>query len=687
MQEPNYIQIISENLWIQQWQVEIVLNLISQWATVPFISRYRKEQTWNLDENQIREIIEIQKKEENLYKAKQTAISGIDEQWKLTPELESSIINCKTLKEVEEIYKPYKSKKKTKAMIAIEKWFQPVADSIKNNDLIIPEKLLEDYTQEEILLWAYQIIWAEISANTDIRHFLLDELKKHWLIKSSKKTEKSLEKLNDKDKKQIPKFEIYFDFEIKISKIKAYQILALNRWENLWILNVKVPKDEMIIDKTFSYYLDLLWIRTEPIQDLKEWFKIWIDALYSSVENQIRSELNELAQDESINTFQINLSWLLMTKPQYWQRILAIDPGFRAGCKIAIIDELWDALAFDKIFINDEIWAKSKIQDLVKEYNIDVLVIGNWTWTDDVQNLVWEIFDWDIYIVNESGASVYSASKVAQEEFPDLDDLDRGTVSIARRYVDPLSELVKIPVWSIWVWLYQHDMPAKKLEEKLGYVVEDSVNKVWINVNTASVYLLNHISWIDKRQAKKIYNNKPYKSRQDLQKVLSEKSYEQAIWFLRVPESEEKLDQTDIHPQQYDLAKYIISNNLTKLDDKMKELYPDANQWTVDFIIQSYKNIAKDPRENFAHSKAKKPVSINDLKEWDELEWVVRNVVAFGAFVDIGLKNDWLVHISQLANEFVSNPMDIVKVGDIVKVKIIWVDLETWKTQLSMKWV
>ena len=682
---PNYISIISNLLWIDWSKVSIVLDLIWQWATVPFIARYRKEQTWNLDEKNIRDILEIQKKEENLYKAKETSIKWILEQWKMTDELFNSILNCLTLKEVEEIYKPYKSKKKTKAMIAIENWFQVVADSVKKNNLSIPSELLLNFSEEEIILWSCEIIWSEISSNISLRHFLIENLNKYWLLSSSKKSEKMLDKLNEKDKSQIVKFDIYSNFSIKISQIKAYQTLALNRWEKLWILTIKLEKDDIIYDKLFNFYLDILWIRTEAIDTLKQWFKIWYDALFSSVENQIRSELNEIAEDQSIETFQNNLSSLLLTKPQYWNTILAIDPWYKAWCKIVVLDNIWNPLFFNKVFLSrkDE-WEKI-LSKIIAEYKIDVVIIWNWTWTNEVQSLVKNIFFWEIYIVNESWASVYSVSDIAEDEFPDLDSLDRWTISIWRRFIDPLSELVKVPVWSIWVWLYQHDMPVKKLEQKLWYVVEDSVNKVWINVNTSSIYLLNYISWIDKRQAKKIYQNRPYSSRNDIKKILSPKAYEQAIWFLRVPESDIIFDNTDIHPDQYDLANYIIENNKTILDDKMIELYPWANQWTIDFILNSYKDAWKDKRVNFAHTKPKWEINLDDISEWDIFEWVVRNVVAFWAFIDIWLKNDWLVHISEMADKFISNPSDVVKVWDSVKVRIISFNKDTWKVQLSMK--
>lgn len=686
LETPNYIELIALDLELKNNQVKIVLDLVAEWATVPFIARYRKEMTENLDENQIRWIIELQKKLENLFNAKNTAINWIEEKWMMTEILMQNIINAKTLKEVEEIYKPYKSKRKTKAMIAIEKWFQVVADNIKSWNLEIPQNLLDEYPETEIIEWAIEIISAEFSANSELRHYLIEELEKHWIIKSFKKTEKSLEKLNEKDKEQIPKFEIYFDFSTKINRIKPYQVLALNRWEKIWILNVKFENDELIFDKLQKKYLYLL-SQKNPIEELDLAFKSGYKALFSSVENEIRATLWEMAQDSSIEAFQKNLKSLLMTKPSYNRKILAIDPGFRAGCKVVLLDELWEPLVFDKVFLHKKDELKTKLKKLITKYSPDVIVIWNGTWTVEMQKLTLELFSKDIFVVNESWASVYSVSKIWEEEFPDLDSLDRWTISIWRRFIDPLSELVKVPVWSIGVGMYQHDMPEKKLEEKLGYVVEDSVNEVWINVNTASVYLLNHISWIDKRQAKKIYKNKPYSSRSELEKVLWEKAFQQAIWFLRVPESAEILDNTDIHPDQYELAKYVIENNISKIDDKCNKLYENATQDTIDFINESYQNREVEKRINFTHSKVEWEKNLEDLKAWDIIDWIVRNVVAFGAFVDIWTKNDWLVHISQIADKFVSDPNDILKVWDKVKVKIINIDEKTKKIQLSMKWL
>lgn len=685
LETPNYIELISWELELKNFQVDVVLSLVWEGATVPFIARYRKERTGNLDESQIRDIIELQKKIENLYNAKQTAINGITESWLMTDELMQNIINAKTLKEVEEIYKPYKSKKKTKAMMAIEKWFQVVADSIKRNVLEIPENLLAEYSKEEIIEGSEEIIAAEISANSELRHLLIEESQKYGMIESGKKSEKMLEKLNEKDKEQIPKFEIYFENTLKINYIKPYQILALNRWEKLGILNVKIAKDEIIFDKTKNKYAKILEIRESFIGELENAFKMGYDALFSSVENELRSDLSEIGEDDSIATFQTNLEKLLLSKPEYGKTILAVDPGYRAGCKLAVLDTLGNPVYFDKIFLHEILSARKKLQDIFSKYAIDVVVVWNGTATDETQALIAELFQKDIFVVNESGASVYSASAIAQEEFPDLDSLDRGTVSIGRRYIDPLSELVKVPVGSIGVGMYQHDVPEKKLEEKLGYVVEDCVNQVGINVNTASIYLLNHISWIDKRQAKKIYNNRPYKSRKALEKVLWEKAWQQAIWFLRVPESSEKLDNTDIHPEQYELAKYIIENNISKVDETSKQLYADVNNDTITFIKTSYSEIGKEKRTVSTSTKAKKAITIEALKEWEILEWVVRNVVAFGAFVDVGLKNDGLVHISEIADTFVKNPMDFVQVGDKVKVRITSIDKEKNKLQLSMR--
>ena len=699
LQEPNYLQIIASDLSLSEGQISTVLDFIAEWATVPFIARYRKEKTGGLDENHIRDIIDLRKKLETLYKAKQTAINGIEELEMMTPELMENILKAKTLKEVEEIYKPYKSKKKTKAMIALEKWFGKVAERIKQNrSFTIPGKLLETYTEEEILEGCVHIISAEISANADLRADLIDTHEAHGMIESKLKTDAALAKLNAKDTAQIPKFEIYKKFTGKLAYLKPYQILALNRGESLGILSVKIEKTDRTYEWIMLHYARLLQTRAPFIEKLEEAFAEWYKTLFKSVENEVRGMLSENGEDDAIDTFSSNLGQLLMTKPEYGKTILALDPGFSAGCKMCVLDAGGNPIFFDKIFLHNKAKSQMTLKQIFAKYPIDVIVVWNGTGVNETIELLQWITKIDIFIVNESGASVYSASKIAQEEFPDLDSLDRGTVSIGRRYMDPLSELVKIPVGSIGVGMYQHDISEKKLEEKLWFVVEDTVNEVGINVNTASSYVLAHISGINKTAAKKIYNHRPYTSRADLKKQLSPKIYEQAAGFLRVPESSESLDITDIHPEQYGLAKYIASSPHPNLLPKgegittffsenksdLTKLYPDVTIDTIDFIIQSLAAAGQEKRVNSTHKKATIAWAV-DHKTWDVVEWVIRNVVAFGAFVDIGLKNDWLVHVSQIADRFVSDPKEEVEVGQTVRVKITSMDAATGKIQLSMK--
>jgi uncharacterized protein len=391
---------------------------------------------------------------------------------------------------------------------------------------------------------------------------------------------------------------------------------------------VKIEKTENIYEDTLKEYLYSIEYRGQVTELLASAFSEGYTALFKSLENEIRGELSEEGEDDAIASFRSNLDALLMTKPVYGKKILAIDPGFRAGCKIAMLDELGTPVKFDKIFLYQKAESESTLKTLIAKHKPDVIVLGNGTGVDETLELLQNVTSTEVYIVNESGASVYSASKIAQEEFPDLDSLDRGTISIGRRYIDPLSELVKVPVESIGVGMYQHDMPVKKLEEKLGHTVEDVVNRVGINVNAASSYVLNHIAGIDKRTAKKVYNNRPYKSRQQLQKVLSDKAYQQAIGFLRVPESKEELDNTDIHPEQYALARYYlgIKNEGSPMqvfvahEDKMKELYTDASAATVEFIAESYAQIGEEKRIHSTHKKAQEKIDPESIGEGTILE-------------------------------------------------------------------
>lgn len=378
-----------------------------------------------------------------------------------------------------------------------------------------------------------------------------------------------------------------------------------------------------------------------------------------------------------------------MTKPQYDKKVLAIDPGFRTGCKIVVLDNNTNPIEFSKIFLEKTNESLSIMNSLILKHKLQIIVIGNGTASNETYELL-KPLNIPITIVNESGASVYSASDVANEEFAELDLTDRGTISIGRRYIDPLAELVKIPVESIGVGMYQHDINQNELKKKLSYVIEDVVNMVGINVNTSSIYLLKEVSGLDKKSAKKIVLNKPYKSREHLKKVLSTKSYEQSIGFLRVPQSSETLDNTSIHPEQYEVTKYIMNNKITsyeKSQDQLKKIYPLMNKETFEDIIKAYANIGLDPRKHEATLKIDKQVKFEDLKEGDILTGVVRNITQFGAFVDVGLKNDGLIHISQLANKFVKNPNEVVEIGQEVKAKIIKIDKTNLKVNLSLKQV
>ncbi len=718
--EPNIFSEIATELSLTESQIQVVTELVAEGATVPFIARYRKEKTGNLDEEQIREILKHQTRIENLFDAKKTAINGIVELGKMTDELFENISKAKTIKEVEDIYKPYKSKKKTKAMIAIENGFQIIADEIKKNrEISAEDELLKDFLKnfsyEEIIEWSQEIIAAEISANADLRADLLETLGKYGEITSKYKTEKMLEKLNDKDKEQIPKFELYNDFTSRIAYLKPYQILALNRGENLGILNIKIEKTDKTFEGIGLHYARILknfaitknkeknifekiFINFPFENMLQDAFKMWYEKLFESVENEMRSNLSEVWEDDAIKTFQTNLEKLLLTKPEYGKTILAIDPGYAAGCKIAFLDELGNPKDFTKIFLHKEKDATKILENFLAKYNPDVIIVGNGTGNKETIELLAKITQKEIFIVNESGASVYSASKIAAEEFPDLDSLDRGTISLGRRFIDPLSELVKVPVASIGVGLYQHDVPTKKLEEQLGNVVEDVVNEVGVNVNNASSYVLGYISGIDKRLAKKIFNNRPYASRADLKKQMTDKTYEQAIGFLRIPESAEKLDNTDIHPEQYELAKFLLASDIILSEvEEYKDFfeknkatilskYADANAETLEFILKSYKNAGIEKRTISTHKKANLAKSNQEIKEGDIVDGIVKNVVAFGAFVDIGTKNDGLVHISQISDkDFVKDPNDFLEVGQEVKVKVVSIDEKSGKVQLSMK--
>ncbi|MDD2889613.1 MAG: Tex-like N-terminal domain-containing protein [bacterium] len=684
MQEPNYTLNISRELALKDQQVGNVLSLIDDGCTVHFIARYRKERTGNLNENVIREIIELKTKLENIYKTKVTALTAIAEQGKLTEELQNKIENAQTLVEVEDLYAPYKRKKKTKADIAREKGFDVVAQQIKDQQIInIPQELLALFPEEEIITGSKDIVSQDIADNPVLKDFV-----RQYYVKYGKIVSKAVnpDKLDEKQKEEAYKFKIYQSFGGNVTTLKSYQTLALNRGDNLGILNVGMDKD----DNFFETFRKKIIVKPDNTAPLEECVKDGYGKIFASIEREVRNILTEKANIDAIKIFQANLKELLMLKPHYGESVLAIDPGYRTGCKICILDKNSAPVYFSKIFLDKKEETLQNLKTLFSKHKIDVITIGNGTASGEIFDLIKNNFDCATVLVNESGASVYSTSEAGQEEFPALDATDRGTISIGRRYVDSLSEFVKIPVISVGVGMYQHDMNQKELERKLSDAVEDVVNLVGINVNGASTYLLSYVSGLSKKDAKKIFENKPYKSREQLKKLLGKKAYEQGVGFLRVPESENVFDRTAIHPEQYKVASFIIekmeeSNLFSTYRNDMDKLYPGITNEVVLDIISNYKNAGKELRQYEGSLKLRASIKIEDLKIGDMVEGIVRNVTQFGAFVDIGLKNNALIHISQLADRFIKNPLEVVSIGEELKAKVLDIDIKNGRISLSLK--
>lgn len=677
IEEPNYIKYLSKQLNLSTKQVENTLNLIKEGATTPFIARYRKEVTGNLNENEIREIQSLLIYQEKLFKLKKTAFESISEQKKLTPEIKTQIINAHTHQEIEDIYTPFKRTKKTKADIAKERGFDTIAKQLlSQKTLTIPSSLLKHYQKEEIISGAQDIIAQEIADSLEFKNDLRFYYKKYGEIESKYKS--NLDNLTQKDQKQIYKFELYNGFLQEISKIKSYQILALNRGENLGILQVKIVNDPISLENLSEKIIKDSCCEILLHKAIKEGHS----KLFKSIETELKNNLTKKAHEDSIKTFQHNLKELLLTKPNYNKTILAIDPGFRTGCKLAVLDKNGTPKYFDKIFLDKNKESLIKVQHLVSKYECDTIVIGNGTGSNETYELLSKELELPYVIVNESGASVYSASKIGAEEFPNLDATDRGTISIGRRYIDPLPELIKIPVESIGVGMYQHDINQKELSEKLNHVVEDVIHNIGININTTSKYLLEKISGLTSRSAQKIIDNKPFSSREEIKKIITPKAYEYSIGFIRVPESKEELDRTAIHPKDYKIAKKIISKNITNYS---KEL--GIEESVFNFILESYRKKDEDIRIYDATVSKEKNLNKKSFKEGDLVEGVVRNIMQFGAFVDIGLKQDGLIHISEIANSYVKEINDFLTIGQKITVKILTIDEKTSKIQLSLKQV
>ena len=706
---------ISKDLNISIKQVNSVLDLLSDGNTIPFIARYRKEATGGLDEEIIKSIGDVYTYQVNLLKRKEDVIRLIDEKGLLTDELKESILKCSKLVEVEDLYRPYKEKKKTKATEAIKAGLEPLAKIIMSFPIdgdinsICSKFIKPDLDKDKCIEGAKYIIAEWISDNASYRKWIRSYFYKNGVISSKIKK-------GANDPKKV--YEMYYDYNEAVKSIKAHRILAINRGENEKVLtvNIDVNKDEIIsylknkiIKNDKSFVCDIV------VESILDSYKRLISP---SVEREVRSDLTEKASEVAIDNFGKNLEALLLTPPMKEKIVLAFDPGYVNGCKLAVIDK--NGKYLDSIVVKPFLKgqeekniksSKEIIANLVKKYNVDIIAIGNGTASRESEKLCSEMIneynlDCKYVIVSEAGASIYSASKIAIEEFPDLAVEKRSAVSIGRRLQDPLAELVKIPPDGIGVGLYQHDIQGKRLSESLDFVVEKCVNSVGVNINTASPSLLSYVSGITKAAIKKLidYREKIGKisSREEIKKkkLLSDKAYEQAIGFLRISEGTNILDSTAIHPESYDIALNLLkeldmnisdigsSNLIDKLDKINIDEYTNklnTDKYTLEDVINSLKKPNLDPRDEYPQPILKSNIlDIKDLHVGDKLQGTVRNVVDFGLFIDIGLHEDGLAHISKLSNSYVKHPSDLFSVGDIVDCYVDDINLDKNKVSLSL---
>ena len=701
---------IKDELNIKAEQAKTVLKLLEEGNTIPFIARYRKEATGALDEEQIRKISEVYEYQVNLLKRKEDVIRLIDEKGLLTDEIKNNIMNAKKLVEVEDIYAPYKEKKKTKATEAIKNGLEPLAKIIMSfpttfNDESV-KKFLNDNvkTVEDAITGAKYIIAEWISDNAYYRKWIRSYFFKNGIITS---------KLKKKDLDTNKTYEMYYEFSEAVKHIKPHRVLAINRGENekILLVNIEVNNEEIL-----SYLESKIIKKDSPVKPIvidaiKDSYKRLI---FPSMEREIRSELTNQSEDASIEVFKGNLENLLLIAPMKNKRVLGFDPAFRTGCKLAVVDETSKVLNISVIYPHEphNKWneAKETIKNLINKYKIDIIAIGNGTASRESEKLVSEtlkeINNCKYAIVSEAGASVYSASKLAIDEFPDLTVEKRSAVSIARRLQDPLNELVKIDPKSIGVGQYQHDVSQKKLSESLDFTVEKCVNNVGVDVNTASPSILKYISGLTKTAIDKIIKyretNGKIKSREEIKKkkLLSDKAYEQSIGFMRIVDGTNPLDKTNIHTESYDkaikLLNYLELNTddlgteklIKKLDNINEQEVSkmlDIDLYTLNDIIDSLKRPNRDYRDDYQMPILKSDIlTIDNLTPGMKLEGTVRNVVDFGAFIDIGLHNDGLVHISKITNKYIKHPNEVLSVGDIVTCYVIDINKEKEKVSLSL---
>lgn len=708
---------VSRELKIKVNQVKSVIALTEEGNTIPFIARYRKEQTGALDEVQIRDILERWNYVLNLEERKSEVLRSIAEQGKLTDELSVKITKATKLQEVEDLYRPYKQKRRTRASVAKEKGLEPLANwmltfpkagKVEEEAAKFINEELEVNTWEEAVKGAQDIIAEMVSDDAEARKWIREETLRRGVIVTTVKDEEA-------DEKRV--YEMYYEFSEPVAKIVPHRILAINRGEKEGVLKVTVQVDE---EKIFNY-LRKTFVKNEQsvtadevIAAIQDGYKRLIQP---SIEREVRNELTEKAEEQAIHIFAENLRNLLLQPPLKGKLVLGVDPAYRTGCKLAVVDETGKVLHIDVIYPHppapsgEREKASKKIKEIIEKFAVEMVAIGNGTASRETEEFIAQVLKEikrDVYylIVNEAGASVYSASELAREEFPDLQVEERSAVSIARRLQDPLAELVKIDPKSVGVGQYQHDVSQKKLQESLEFVVETVVNQVGVNVNTASVALLQYVSGLTKTVAKNIVKYREehgkFTNREQLKEIprIGVKTYEQCIGFLRIIDGDEPLDRTSIHPENYEHVKKLLAKvEVTKeqigteeMAEKLKHIdiaetatELDIGELTLKDIIDDLLKPERDPRDKLPKPLLRKDVlTLEDLKPGMELQGTVRNVVDFGAFVDIGVKQDGLVHISKMSHRFIKHPLDVVSVGDIVTVWVESVDVQKGRIALSM---
>ena len=694
---------IAQELGVSLKQIDTVLTLTAEGSTIPFIARYRKDATGNLDEVAIKAIIDMDKSLTALADRKETVLAKIEELGKLTPALKEAIEQAEKLADVEELYLPYKEKRRTKATIAREAGLFPLARMIlqdqKDLETAAEEFLSEGFpTVKDAISGAIDILVEAIAEDPQLRNLTYQEIRKHSLITSSLKDE-------SKDEKQV--FQIYYDFSEKIANMQGYRTLALNRGEKLGVLKVgfEHPVDRLIRHFEARFKSKNSYIEEVINQALKK-------KMLPAMERRIRTELTEVAEDGAIQLFSENLRHLLLIAPLKGRVVLGFDPAFRTGAKLAVVDQTGKMLTTQVIYpvapakpAQIEA-AKEELKRLIRQYGVEIIAVGNGTASRESEAFVAEVLkevpNVSYVIVNESGASVYSASELARHEFPELTVEKRSAISIARRLQDPLAELVKIDPKSIGVGQYQHDVSQKKLSESLDFVVDTVVNQVGVNINTASPALLSHVAGLNKTISENIVKYREeglITSRAQIKKVprLGAKAFEQAAGFLRIPESENFLDRTGVHPESYPAVKKLFTLlGITEMDEeaqaKLKQIDTVSMAQELEIGPETLKDIVadllkpgRDLRDSFDTPVLRQDVlDLKDLKIGQKLEGVVRNVVDFGAFVDIGIHEDGLIHISQMSQQFIKHPSQIVSVGDLVTVWVYKIDLEREKVNLSL---